>query len=280
MKRVFRAVQRYGSLLVLAGIASMVAGIAADNGWLVESDQWFAILSMLGLVLILLGLAAVFVPGGDRTDEPRAVRSPVQGRWLAMNSPATKVPSHGIRAYGQSHAVDLVFDPEDLPRPEFGSGAGMRPPSDFPAYGQPVFAPVSGRVVAVRANARDHRSRSRWWAVLYMLVEGMIREIGGARHIVGNHVVIDTGEGCYGLVAHLQQHSAAVGVGDDVLAGQHVGRCGNSGNSSEPHVHVQLMDRAALSAARGVPMIFTGVTVGSSTTSAGMPANGEHMVAE
>ncbi|WP_298332187.1 M23 family metallopeptidase [Haloactinopolyspora sp.] len=279
MKRTIQAIQRYGTVLILAGMASAVAGIAVDNGWPVESDQAFAIFLIVGLVLIVTGLAAVFAPGGDRTDEPRAVRAPVQGRWLAMNSPATKVPSHGTRAYGQSHAVDLVFDPEDRPRPEFGAGAGMRPPSDFPAFGQPVLAPVAGRVVGVRDDARDHRSRSRWWAVLYMLVEGMIREIGGARHIVGNHIVIDTGDGCFALVAHLRRDSAEVGIGDVVQAGQRLGQCGNSGNSSEPHVHVQLMDRASLSAARGMPMIFTGVTVGSAPGPVGMPANGEHMVA-
>lgn len=47
-----------------------------------------------------------------------------------------------------------------------------------------------------------------------------------------------------------------VSVGQDVVEGQHAASCGNSGNSTQPHVHMQVMDSADLSVARGVPMLF------------------------
>jgi murein DD-endopeptidase MepM/ murein hydrolase activator NlpD len=47
-----------------------------------------------------------------------------------------------------------------------------------------------------------------------------------------------------------------VAIGEEVTAGQPVADCGNSGNSTQPHVHVQVMDSLDLSVARGVPMAF------------------------
>jgi murein DD-endopeptidase MepM/ murein hydrolase activator NlpD len=47
-----------------------------------------------------------------------------------------------------------------------------------------------------------------------------------------------------------------VAVGEEVRAGQQVAECGNSGNSTQPHVHLQVMDRPDASAAQGVPMRF------------------------
>ena len=69
-------------------------------------------------------------------------------------------------------------------------------------------------------------------------------------------MVIDSGEGIYALLAHLQRHSVVVGQGDMVERGEMVGRCGNSGNSSEPHLHMQLMDHPRTAFANGVPFEF------------------------
>ncbi|NDL57080.1 peptidoglycan DD-metalloendopeptidase family protein [Phytoactinopolyspora sp. XMNu-373] len=262
--------------LVLTGMACAFLSILAPR-WLPDAGPLLAAFGAGGILLILVGVGALFVPGTDHTGEPLVIQPPVQGRWLALNSPATKVPSHGVRAYGQAYAVDLVFEPQESERPQFGSGPGMRRPTDFPAFGEPVLSPVPGTVVRVQDSARDHRSRSRLWAVGYMMIEGMLRELGGVRNIVGNHVVIDAGDGCFALVAHLQRGSAQVGAGDQVEAGQALGRCGNSGNSSEPHVHVQLMDRANPSTAQGLPMTFTGIAIGDGQPTTGMPANGEYM---
>lgn len=88
------------------------------------------------------------------------VRSPVRGRWLAMNSPATHVPSHGVHSYGQAHAIDLVAEPDGVERPAFGDGPSFRAPADFHAFGQSVHAMVAGTVVSASHRHRDHRSRS------------------------------------------------------------------------------------------------------------------------
>jgi hypothetical protein len=225
--------------------------------------------TLLGVVgMALAGLLILIGPRLLPKHPVVSVSAPVRGRWLAVNSPSTKVPSHGVRAYGQAYAVDLVLDPEDGSRPQFGPGPTMRAADEYPAFGEPVLAMVSGEVVTVSDDQRDHRARSNWFGLFYMFAEGAVRELGGPRFIVGNHVVIRSDDGMFALVAHLRRGSAVVSRGDRVTAGQPIAACGNTGNSTEPHVHAQLMDRASPLTGQGIPMDFDGVPV---------PADGQHL---
>ena len=94
-----------------------------------------------------------------------------------------------------------------------------------------------------------------------MLVEGSVRELTGVNRILGNHVILGLGNGTYAAYAHLQRGSLTVREGDSVHAGQPLARCGNSGDSSEPHLHFQLMDGPDPDAARGVPFTWSGIGV-------------------
>jgi murein DD-endopeptidase MepM/ murein hydrolase activator NlpD len=71
-------------------------------------------------------------------------------------------------------------------------------------------------------------------------------------------VVLDLGDGVYAALAHLRRGSVQVTKGQRVTAGQQIAECGNSGNSSEPHLHFQLMDHAHASIAAGLPFTFQG----------------------
>lgn len=84
----------------------------------------------------------------------------------------------------------------------------------------------------------------------------------------GNTVVIDIGDGLYVLYAHLQKGSVSVEVGDRVEAGQSIGRVGNTGNSSAPHLHFHVTDGPSPLASNGRPYVidsFDVTAVGSST---------------
>ena len=210
----------------------------------------------------------------------RAVRAPVIGRWQALNSPGSAVPSHGVRAYGQAYAIDLVYDDVHAPRPEFGQRM-MRDPNQYPAFGQPVYSMIEGTVVRASDWRRDHLARSNMWGVTYMMVEGALRELGGPGFVIGNHVIIRSEDGVYAVLAHLKQGSVTVAVGERIAAGALVGYCGNSGNSSEPHVHAQLMDCVSFWTGQGLPMHFSNVVVDgpASGSSATLPENGKHLIA-
>ncbi len=77
----------------------------------------------------------------------------------------------------------------------------------------------------------------------------------------GNHVVLDLGNGNYVLYAHLIPGSLAVKVGDQVNAGDVIGKVGNSGNSIAPHLHFHVMDSASPLASSGVPYELSAFTV-------------------
>ncbi|MGV9288276.1 M23 family metallopeptidase [Streptomyces sp. NPDC003719] len=204
-----------------------------------------------------------------RPPAPVEVAPPVTGRWSALNSPADKVPSHGTHHLGQTYAVDIVAEPEDgpaRPAPVWFWPVAHRNQA-YPAFGAPLHAVADAVVVHAEDGQRDHLSRSSLVGVLYFwLIEGACRMIGGPRRVVGNHIVLDLGEGTYALYAHVQRGSLGVRAGDRVVAGQVLGRCGNSGNSTQPHVHFQLMDGPDLDTARGVPFRWRGV---------GVPSGGE-----
>jgi hypothetical protein len=226
--------------------------------------------------IALVGAMALYARIGRVRCASTAVAPPVRGRWRAVNSPADRVPSHGIHAYGQTYAIDLVYEPAGRPTGGVTGGRLACPPTAFPGFGQPVYAVAPGRVVRVRQGQRDHWSRTSAPALLYLIVESMVRELFGAGRVVGNHVVVDHGGGRYALYAHLQRGSVGVRAGQHVQAGEQIARCGNSGNSSEPHVHFQIMDRSRPTFAAGLPFRFTGPVDGDLTD--GVPRTGTRFV--
>ncbi|GII75774.1 peptidase [Sphaerisporangium rufum] len=240
-----------------AFFALVVASYYYDISWM---WAWIPLGAML-----VLQFAAGRAPTADQT-RPVEVRPPVTGRWSALNSPADKAPSHGTHAYGQTYAIDVVAEPAGGTRPRFGWWPIMRRNRDFPAFGAPLHAVADATVVRATDRQRDHLSRNSYPALLYLVVEGAVRELLGAHRVIGNHLVLDLGDGTFALYAHLRRGSLKVRAGDRVTAGQVLAECGDSGNSSEPHVHFQLMDRPDPAGATGVP--FTWFEVG-------VPANGE-----
>ncbi|MFI8888731.1 M23 family metallopeptidase [Streptomyces paradoxus] len=245
--------------------------MAADLGFGLSAGPWWWNFApvVLAYAVVLLMNRWGGTPGTPRAArEPVEVAPPVTGRWSALNSPADRIPSHGVHSYGQTFAIDILAEPEPGARPPFRWLWPLaRRPQDFPAYGAPVLAVADATVVRARDRRRDHLSRTSLPGLLYlMLPEGMVREIAGVGHILGNHVVLDLGDGTFAAYAHLQRGSLTVREGDRVQAGQPIARCGNSGNSSEPHLHFQLMDGPDPDAARGVPFTWQGI---------GVPRNGE-----
>lgn len=271
----------YRIRIILLGIAVVVlVGIAIFGDAVANLAVPLTSVSMVAVGLLLVGVVLSLL-GPRYLSKPvtKVVASPVRGRWLALNSPASKVPSHGIRAYGQTYAIDLVSEPTDQSRPVFGTGVAMRAATHYPAFGEPVYAMVSGTVVRATDWRRDHRARSNVVGACYLMLEGAIRELGGPGFILGNHVIIRTNDGLYALVAHVQHGSVTVEQGESVRAGQQLARCGNSGNSSEPHVHAQLMDRKSSLRAIGIPLVFESVMLDEGTASNGLPKTGQYMLA-
>jgi len=73
---------------------------------------------------------------------------------------------------------------------------------------------------------------------------------------LGNYVVIRHAGGEYSHYAHLKQGSVRVKTGDAVKRGQGIAQLGQTGNSTEPHLHFQLTDGPDPLYSRGVPILF------------------------
>lgn len=209
---------------------------------------------------------------------------PFRGWWLVQNSPARRVPSHGVDVLGQRYAIDFVGVDErgrTAPVRDWRSVLATEPPSRFFAFGRPILAPVDGVVVQVHDGEPDHEARRSQLALVPYALGQASRLRQGAAALAGNHVVVrDRVSGTFVALVHLRAGSLDVGVGDDVVIGQPLAECGNSGNSTQPHVHVQVMDSVDLAVARGVPLEFRDYRTwdrrgrGGQDVASGVPAEG------
>ncbi|MFI7582209.1 M23 family metallopeptidase [Kocuria sp. M1N1S27] len=184
---------------------------------------------------------------------------PFRGSWRVENSPARRVPSHGTEAFGSSHAIDFVaVDAGGRSAPRtWRSLAAAEPPELFRGFGAPILAPVTGTVVLAHDEEPDHEARrSPLTLVPYMLGQAG-RARGGVAALAGNHVVVAVGPaGPFVVLAHLRHGSVQVRPGQYLHVGAVLAECGNSGNSTQPHVHVQVSDSTDWHRAHGVPLAF------------------------
>ena len=202
--------------------------------------------------------AASYQP--DLDQEPVVLALPFEGSWLAINTPARRVPSHGTHFLGQTFAIDFVA--VDTRRRtsavrDWRTLLASEPVTRFFAFDRTILAPVDGYVVAAHDGEPDHLARrAPLPTVGYLLTQGR-RLRRGLAAVAGNHLILALdARGPYVALVHLRNGSLLVRPGDRVTVGQRVATCGNSGNSTQPHVHVQVMDSAELLAARGLPMAF------------------------
>lgn len=210
----------------------------------------------------LLGISALPVVGyttypSSRDGRPSEVRfrlpldGPVTVRW---GGPTRDVNYH-VFAPPERWAYDLVIS-----RGERSFQGGGTAVTDYYAYGRPVLAPATGTIRVVSGGAADTP----------------IGETGGWRNSCGNHVVIYVAPGEFLFLCHLKPGSIIVRTGEAVISGQQVGRVGNSGRSTEPHVHVHLQTTPNADFGEGIPLLFHNYRHEGRLVERGMPRGGRY----
>jgi hypothetical protein len=199
------------------------------------------------------------VPGERAATSAVLLDLPFRGRWLARNSPARRVPSHGIDRFGLAYAIDFIaVDGAGRSAPRtWRSWFSVEDPEQFVGFGEPILAPIAGRVVSTHDGEPDHVARRSQPALVPYAFGQAGRVRAGLPAIAGNHAVVAIGPtGPHVWLAHLRRGTVRVRVGDVVSVGEQLGECGNSGNSTQPHVHIQVTDSLQWTTARGLPVRF------------------------
>ena len=168
------------------------------------------------------------------------------GSWLAANGPANEsghrralIGVEGGLFIAQRFAIDYV----KLVESGTGTFTGDRlKNANYAAYGNDALAVADGQVVAVKDGIPENVP-----GVNSRAVPITMETVGG------NHVIVDIGRGKYAFYAHLRPGSIKVKVGDRVRRGQVLGLVGNSGNSTEPHLHFHVSDANSPLGSEGVP---------------------------
>ncbi len=186
-------------------------------------------------------------PVDVETREPVVISPPLRGtRWLdgngccAMSAHRTALnPINGQLWAAERFAIDYVqLEPDD--RQYDGDPTKVE---SFPAYGSDIHAVADGPVVAV--------------------VDGLPEQMPGPNpsglpldQYPGNHIIQDLGNGNYAMYAHIKTGTVAVKPGDRLTTGQVIGAVGNTGNTTAPHLHFQVMSTPDPLRSDGLPFVY------------------------
>lgn len=188
--------------------------------------------------ILLTAFAALIADSSHAAD----YRLPFEGRWFVMAGGDTINVNHHMRAPSQMYGVDFMktggFTNRGIAK---GNAQSL---DDYYSWGQPVLSPVDGVVRKVHDGDPDN-------------------PIGKSdrKNAFGNHVVIEAGPKEFVYLGHLQKGSVAVKEGARVTAGQTLGKCGNSGNTSGPHIHMHVQNQLKPYTGRGQNISFKGIAV-------------------
>ncbi len=239
---------RWAVLAIVVGLGAAGLSTFADRPNIpdVALSSWRAWLGVLvsGVILVAMGLSLFGIVTRSEPSDPVTLDAPLESGTFAINQGGSNPAlNHHYSVSAQRHALDVVA------LNKWGTRASGFLPSDLSRYeifGAPVSAPCSGDVLKARRDQPDLTPPER-----------------DTRQILGNYAAIACHEQSVTLVlAHLRQGSLQVEPGDRVERGQRIGRVGNSGNTTEPHLHVHAVDGQVENKARltskgtSVPMQF------------------------
>lgn len=170
----------------------------------------------------------------DKSYTKNKYTMPFKGRWLVYWGGTNVLLNYHYPYESQRYAYDFL----EMRRGQTYKGDPAENENYF-AFGKPVTAPLEGKVAAVADGIKDN-------------VPGELN----AAQPAGNHVIIQHKNGEYSILAHFKKNSIKVRKGDRVRTGQILGECGNSGNSTEAHIHFQVSSSPDLMKGKSVRIRF------------------------
>ena len=164
---------------------------------------------------------------------------PFNGEWFVYWGGVTEEQNYHMKEETQQYAYDIIKVKDDASY----DGDPLLNESYF-AFGEDIIAPCDARVVTV--------------------IDGVADNIPGEmnpQQLTGNTIVLQTDNDEYLLLAHLMKGSIVVQEGQDIRKGEILAKCGNSGNSTEPHLHLSLQNAAEMEESIGAKLYFDRIEV-------------------
>ena len=241
-------------LIAVAAAILLVGSLLSARRWKYGVNRWH-VMGYVGLFMVIFTLPTYEAYPSSYDDRPSRMRFrlPLDGPITVAWGGSTSLVNYHVFLPDQRWAYDLLVTRNGW---SF-TGDGDRL-DDYYCYGLPVVAPASGTVFAAHDGEPDVSIGAPRWGLAGL----------------GNYVGIEVVPEEHLFIGHLQPGSVAVGVGDQVAAGQHLGRVGNSGNSSEPHVHLHLQDSRRVYFGEGIPFYFYRYQHAGRVIERGMPEGG------
>jgi hypothetical protein len=200
------------------------------------------------------GHVVVLSPLLVSNESPIVVSPPLRGDWIAGDSVNNRADAAHRRAVlvdrghawlAQRYAIDWVqYHLIDGVRTTW-KGPEDKNDSYF-CYDQPIYSVAAGKVVDAADDLPENVPHSGKYAISIDF-----------NNAAGNHVVIEIAPNRYVLYAHMRPGTVQNKVGDTVKVGDILGHVGNTGSSSEPHLHMHIDDQPSFLAGNGVPYEFT-----------------------
>ena len=165
---------------------------------------------------------------------------PFKEEWTVFWGGDTKELNHHVEVEAQKGALDIVITDENGK-----SYKNNREKNEnYYAFAKELIAPCDAEVVLVVDGIKDNKPGEF-----------------NSYYIIGNTVILKTNNDEYLLFAHFKQNSIVVKQGENVKKGELLGLCGNSGNSSEPHLHFHIQNVEDINKATGAKSYFEKIYV-------------------
>lgn len=164
---------------------------------------------------------------------------PFNGEWFVYWGGVTEEQNYHIIEETQQYAYDILKVKDGASY----EGDPLQNESYF-AFGEDIIAPCDGRVVKVIDGVPDN-------------IPGETNE----QELTGNTIVLRTDRDEYILLAHLMNNSIVVEEGQDLRKGDIMAKCGNSGNSTEAHLHLSLQNGLEMEDSIGAKLYFDRIEV-------------------
>jgi murein DD-endopeptidase MepM/ murein hydrolase activator NlpD len=199
--------------------------------------------------LIFAGATLDLPPVAVQSSKPIVIGPPLAGPdWLAMNGPGSRSEHRRALVAPGGHVVApqrFAIDWFQLKTADSMFTGDSKNNRSYKAYGADVLAVADATVERMKDG----------------IPENIPGEDPAGPFItddaeLGNYIILDLGGGNYCLYAHLQPGTLKVKAGDRVKRGQTLALLGNSGNSTAPHLHFQVMNGTSLLEPEGVPYLI------------------------